>query len=695
MADIEQYKKAILDAHNSGDFEGAQILADRLKTLQAAQTEPSLSDQALGVAETAGTVLSGIAAEPIAGIAGIAQSINPFADEGAGAEAVEATREALTYQPRTDTGIEYLKNVGETLQPVGEAIEGAEKYLGDKAYDITGSPAAAAAATAIPTALGELVGAGTGSRAVRGARRAEKVAQEALDQASDLRSGVSSERTISTGVETLQEGTPEQITEMMRLDPEFFAAADELGITTEPLAAFASESSQFRDISGALRSVPGSVLDVQARDFIKATSDAADNLIQQYGGTLDKVELGQRFKRESLANIDNLADQADEMYSSLRQQLPPQTRVNPESTLQFLREKADEFGGVDELPSELRRVYDSLSKDNGPTLGLVDQIRKDFGQATRKGTGRFKDAESGLAKAMYARLSSDFDAVAEQAGLQEVTTAAKEIVKKRKLLEDNLTALYGKDLNKSLGNVMSGAVKGLEKGRVDEFTSIIKSIPKANRQEAVLSYMNEVFKGTGANQQALNPTQFSKWYETISRSPTAKGALYANLPKDSRKAIDNLYKVSKGISRSQAQTVKTGAINSMFNNDTGFIRRMLGDTAARVASTALGGPVGSMAFDATREFFGQKTNAAKRASDLMSSPQFQKMVRDAVRDGVVDGAQMTDRVRKAEEKLMKTQKYRKWAESLSADNKAALAGGLVPYLFTEVGQQETSTQEGQ
>jgi len=48
--------------------------------------------------------------------------------------------------------------VGEFIQPVGEAISGAENFLGDATFKATGSPALAAAATALPTAIGEALG---------------------------------------------------------------------------------------------------------------------------------------------------------------------------------------------------------------------------------------------------------------------------------------------------------------------------------------------------------------------------------------------------------------------------------------------------------------------------------------------------------------------------------------------------------
>lgn len=132
------------------------------------QQEPSIGEQALGGLENVAALASGIVAEPLAGLAGIAQSLNPFAKEGAGEQAVEATREALTFRPRTETGQAQQQALGETLAPVGEALTSAEKFLGENTLELTGSPALAAIAHTLPSAALELLG-------VKGARSATAI----------------------------------------------------------------------------------------------------------------------------------------------------------------------------------------------------------------------------------------------------------------------------------------------------------------------------------------------------------------------------------------------------------------------------------------------------------------------------------------------------------------------------------------
>jgi hypothetical protein len=193
MADLQT---ALRNAHNAGDEEAARRIAGMIKAQNAQMAtqeqpveESSIGDQVIGGLENVASVVSGAVAEPIAGIAGITQSVNPFAEEGAGARAVEATREALTYQPRTEEGQEQQQAIGEALQPVGEAISTAERFLGDNVLEATGSPALATAAYTLPTAALELLGI-KGAGRVTGAPKAptaKQVQKAVVESAPDIK----------------------------------------------------------------------------------------------------------------------------------------------------------------------------------------------------------------------------------------------------------------------------------------------------------------------------------------------------------------------------------------------------------------------------------------------------------------------------------------------------------------------------
>ena len=143
---------ALRNAHNAGDTNAAKRIAAMIKSQQQPVKETTIGEDIVGGLETAANIGSGIVAEPLAGLAGIAQSLNPFAEEGAGAEAVADVKEALTYKPRGDASKGQLESIGNTLAPVGEVLSDTEKFLGDNTLRITGSPALAALAHTLPSA---------------------------------------------------------------------------------------------------------------------------------------------------------------------------------------------------------------------------------------------------------------------------------------------------------------------------------------------------------------------------------------------------------------------------------------------------------------------------------------------------------------------------------------------------------------
>jgi len=170
-ADDQQDAQALIvqfeAAKASGDFQTADRLRQQISALQSG-----------GFVETAATVASGVIAEPAAGIAGIFQTLNPFAEPGAGAEAVEATRKALTFEPKTESGQMQLRAFGEFLEPVGEVFTEAERILGDAAFKATNSPAVASIAATIPAAVVELLGFGAGKQLVKQSQKARRAAKE-------------------------------------------------------------------------------------------------------------------------------------------------------------------------------------------------------------------------------------------------------------------------------------------------------------------------------------------------------------------------------------------------------------------------------------------------------------------------------------------------------------------------------------
>lgn len=675
---------------------------------QPEAVEPSFPGA--GIIEPALTFVTGAVAEPIAGITGLAAI--PFVGAERAGGIVREAREALTFDPRTEEGKRNLQSIAssDVVQTISKAVSSAEQTLGDAGFDIAG-PVGGAIGASIPTAILEAVGlvapAVAGKVTQQAARGAEVRGARLAEEVEELRAPKTAEEGLEQVSETIKTGSPEDIARVIQPDPEFFKAVDELNINIEPLASFGSQNPQFRAVEQGLASIPASQLDVQGKAFIGEVSQKADNLITEYGGTLDKAELSDRFRSESLSTIDDLGVKADDLYETLSVKIPASSRVEAPNTVDFILQKARDLGGRQELPAVMNRILRQLevkekigpSKITEPITGKpipgkitrtlptyerLNLTRRAIGQAINRGTGPFKDQETGLLKALYSRLRQDQDVVAGNFGATDISDSANSIVRQRKHLEDNLAKLLGKDLEGSILPKVGQALKRLSKGDIQKWDSLMGRIPKSIRQEIVVTSLNDIFKGAGVQAQSLNPTQFTKFMDDIDRSPAIKNRLFKELPPESIKALENLRTVSKGISIALQDRIPTGRVAAFFEDNDGFLRRMMGK-ALVLGVTAKAGP---LAGSAASEFINQSTDGAKTAASVLSSTQFQKIIRTAVRDGVTEGAKISDKLKKSEKAFEKSRVFDRWSKALSEDDRAKLISlGTITYLLKDQEQQ--------
>lgn len=94
------------------------------------------------------SMATGAAAEPLAGIAGLYGLTQGGSQEAV--RMIDKTRGKLTYQPRDPRG---QQEIAAALGPIMQKVEAGKSWLGDKAYNASGSPALGAAAYTAPDAL--------------------------------------------------------------------------------------------------------------------------------------------------------------------------------------------------------------------------------------------------------------------------------------------------------------------------------------------------------------------------------------------------------------------------------------------------------------------------------------------------------------------------------------------------------------
>ena len=135
-----------------------------------------------GVGEVALQMGTGLAGEVAGGLAGIGAGVATAAGNLVGltdrdpmdtaANVVGDVRDFITTDVETPGGIALQKKIGDSvLGDVGRGFAATEDFLGDKAMDLTGSPALAALAKSIPTAITEFGGAALSLKAAKGLGR--------------------------------------------------------------------------------------------------------------------------------------------------------------------------------------------------------------------------------------------------------------------------------------------------------------------------------------------------------------------------------------------------------------------------------------------------------------------------------------------------------------------------------------------
>lgn len=706
-------------AESEGDEDTAIKALEKLKELRQTQHQASTPQKALGGAEVAGTLATGLLAEPVSGLVGLgglaAKGVSDtlqmigldraaqFMDPGDLKKLVEGVQSTLTHNPRTDEGQRQIKAIGDLMKPLANAFEKASRSLGDPVLKATGSPALAATAASIPEGALEIIPGLTLPKGLKAGLKSK--ANRLMEKARRIPEGA--ETNAQRIADTITEANLEDITLDADLDADFFKAAEELGINTAPVASFASRNQQFIEIEQMLSSIQGSSLSRQAADFISETSDRASRLIDELGGSR-RGELSERFAAETSSTVDDLFNQADQLYDVVDSGLDKTAKVDAPQTMNFVDSFIAESGGkpsplVAKIKKELETVRERRTGYTGepvtatvkqPTYGRLVQLRQEIGQAIGKGTGPFKDANTGFLKQLYSKLRQDQDSFARQSGVFDELKAADQLVIQRKVLEDNLKDLLGSRLQKSIEPVVSGAVSGLTKGKMTEFDNIIKKIPEQYRQDAVVTALREQIGGRGATQGDFSYNNFTKFMGRL--SDTAKERIYKHLP-DNGKSLESLYTLSRGINNAKSSRRDTGVVQAslnMFDKERGYLSRLLGkpvEVGIKAYAGVKGGPAGgALASNLIDDLLNQRTARSKSASELLGSAEFREMMTQAVRDGVHQGSVASSRTLKRQKLIEKSQAYQRWADTLTNTEKSRLAHlGLAQFLLPEQETLET------
>lgn len=634
-----------------------------------------------GVAELAGTIGTGAIAEPIAGIAGAAQALNPLAEEGAGTRAVKGTREALTFAPR-EAGQELIQDIAgaipETVKSGAEFVAEQAAKLEEETLNRFG-PLAATALKTLPVLLLEIIPGGFALKKARGLRTS--VADEVIDASQDAtrqsvpnstKAGAPPEaQDYQTIADNLNKRKADNVAASVRPDQQVLDSAEALNVDLNP--SHYSTNRAFIDVEQSLKDLPGSKLATIEQKAILDTGIAADNLIKDLGGTTDKSLLDFRVRTEVEARISDLETKADIAYKAVNDTIPAPTKVNIDSSTAYIQRKLDDVGGDNSALSVGERQLLALTEaENPPTYKRLDVMRRDIGDALGKRSGVFRDDNRGDLNQLYAVLSDDQQGIADAFGVGAEYATGRKLVFTRKGLEKEAITLFGKELAGSILPKLSGAAGALTKGDLSKFSQLMNALPANQRVEAAATMLNDLFTLGARNKGSLGQG-FVAAFQGLNRNAGAKRELFKHLPQGAQKRFDDIGRVSTGIFNAKAleNTSKTARtiVNAM--NDGSLIGNLFTKAAGLAAKTP---GVGFVARGAADIISSAKTPSTELASNLLTSPSFKASVI----------AQAAGNAERSERIIRKSSAFKRWLKAKPPAVKAEIAAiGFVPWLTRE------------
>ncbi len=462
-------------------------------------------------------------------------------------------------------------------------------------------------------------------------------------------------------------------------DKETIEAANRQGVLESMTPAQLASNQQARAIIQGVNTKPGAAGRALEQQGFEDIKNKFGDLIDKLGGT-DNLSLVNQEVKSGLTGIQKELDQkAKNLYGQL-EDVPKLSNAPATETLKFIGDRLDSYqGDMQALSPMERRVLSLLSpkeataqnaktlaqqsvelpdrmtaaeyrdyianstKANNidPSYALLDRVRKDVGSALYKSQGPFKDEDSGLLKKLYGTLSDDQETslkALQDTGKPEfqnvtgVWEQANQAVAARKEVEDNLASLFGKQVDGSLLPKLKGATAALATGDETKLNNFIKAIPEDQRQRVLASGLSQAFIRNGE----MKFTDYARWYEALQQNKPAMNALMSNLPDYARDALQDWYKISKGISRASAERIPTG-VNTVLQKQAlqqggtvGMIGRgllrLVVDEGVTAAGSTIGGPGGAVVGSLIGQQIGSsianatKSKAVGEIQEFLNSP---------------------------------------------------------------------------
>ncbi|WP_052234622.1 hypothetical protein [Pectobacterium brasiliense] len=523
------------------------------------------------------------------------------------------------------------------------------------------------------------------------ARTADDVAQSigTADPAAAIERAASYGKVAESG----DKGRIAQVINDIQPDQQVIAASQRLGIDPDSLLeAYISGNEAFKVLQIGLASQDASVLAAVKRESIERISRRASKIIDDAGAMRDRLEVNNKFRYDFDTTRKALVKQENELFQPVNDAIPARAPVDPANTRAYLDNLADDLGGAEHLSTVEKWVYDKIapsgSDAGAPTYARLNAARARVGADLGKANTPFGSAEERNLSQLYANLSRDRDAVADAYGFTDQIKAANAVTVQRKIMEDRVYNLLGKDMTGDVTAAANTALNGLSTGNSQKFRQLMRSIPdKEMRKQVIATGMRDMLRKGTRSDLADNINGFVDYYGALKRNGNVK-MLASVLPKGSMQRMEDFYTLTRNVKSANRYHLQTGKLSSFlqsFEQPNGFLDKLATHGKMATIATVLGqvpvvGPVlnTSVAAQMGAKAATKKTGA-QAVQDLMVSSEW-KRLSAAARGNPSPSAQQKI-VQGADGRISRTEAWKEFYRTLPRAEKDSIARlGIIGWL---------------
>mgnify|MGYP000265309940 CR=1 FL=1 len=456
---------------------------------------------------------------------------------------------------------------------------------------------------AVRNVLTDLASGGDDAAMREGGEQIGEVATEALTLEAQGETADLARRAIGIGP-----GATKARTELARnaqIDPAARASAERLDMDLP--VDIISDDARLKNLTGLARSQVGTGAEASWQATVQRVAQRAEDVVAEIGATRDLAQISD----DVMKRLDDSMKALETQGATLRRQVDEAIDVRGRADASNLqREIADlinNYGGIAEARNALtgpeKRLLAMLGEGEEairPTYARLNRLRDEIGDALNKNKGPWVDVPRANLTRYYRALADDqLAAVRAQGGdeLAEQFRASNELFTRMFTAREEMTDLFGRNLEKSLAPALSRAITKGGKGDVSELSNILDRIPADMQGPAVLSALLNNSKSR-ASHGGFSFANFEKTYRGLREQGPVFRRVADAIGPEGVNVLNDVYAVARRMADGERRVLTTGKSNqallSQMQAD-GLVRNIVSNTARRTGVNAVGAGVGSVA----------------------------------------------------------------------------------------------------